>query len=275
MNKKTVVSVTVTVPAQSTARSLEITTTAIPSTASSAPAQQAAANPKANPSHAIRYAAAVLKGQPDMLESVAPCFVSDNARIKKDEEGWILESSEFAPCITGEEVFPIADDVVSRINHILALYCGFTPTVSVEHIYWIDAEGEKRRTIRGSIPVNVVSSKGLAELKSMSGTQPLGSAVFQAMNQDQAVDEAFTLHGDGELNWSQVYDIIEFFGGVDGILKAGYATTKETRAVRQTANHHRHLGSPKPNPLPSNPPTQAEASEFVRSILKRWISSRL
>jgi len=117
-----------------------------------------------------------------MLESVAPCFVSNNARIKKDEEGWILESSEFASCTTGEQVFPIADDIVSRVHRILALYCGATDTLSVEHIYWINAEGEPLRSIRGSMPVNVVSSKGLAELKSMSGTLPLGSTVFQAMN---------------------------------------------------------------------------------------------
>lgn len=210
-----------------------------------------------------------------MLESVAPCFVGNGAGIKKHEEGWILESSEFASCTTGEQVFPIADDVVSRVNRILALYCGATATLSVEHIYWINAEGEPLRSIRGSIPVNVVSSKGLAELKSTGGTQPLGSAVFRAMILDSTVNEALTLHGESGLSWSHVYDIIEFFDGADGIAKAGYANSGQTRTVRQTANHYRHLGSPRRYPLPSNPPTLLEASDFARSLLKRWISSRL
>src|SRR5712692_7174723 len=83
-------------------------TPAVGNTATSAPARQAVAKP--NPTRqVIRYAAAVLKGQANMLESVAPCFVSNSARIRKHEEGWMLESSEFASCTTGEQVFPIAD----------------------------------------------------------------------------------------------------------------------------------------------------------------------
>jgi hypothetical protein len=73
--------------------------------------------------------------------------------------------------------------------------------------------------------VNVISSKGLAELKGMSGSQPLGSAVLQ--------------DGEAGLSWSQVYDIIEFLGGETGIARAGHASRKQTRTVRQTANHHR------------------------------------
>jgi hypothetical protein len=219
-------------------------------------------------------------GQADTLASIAPCFDSDSAkirkqRIKKQEESWVLESSEFARCTTGEEVFPIADDIVSRINHILALYCNFTPMFSVEYINWIDAEGEPKRTIRDSVSVNVVKSKGISDLKSTSGTQPLGSAVLRLVGLDSAVSEAFALHGDSGLSWSQVYDIIDFVGGVDRIAEAGYANKKSTSAIRQTANHHRHLGNPRKCPLPPNPPTLAEAGEFARSLLKRWITSRL
>lgn len=228
MNKTAVVSASVTIPAQSSARTLSITAgTPIPSTAPFAPAQKTAT--KANPSLRVRqYAAAVLK-ESHLLESVAPCFVADNGRIRKHKEGWILESSEFASCTTGEQVFAIADDIISRVNCILALYCDAASMLSVEHIYWANAEGESLRQIRGSISVNVVSSKGLAELRMMSGKQPLGSAIFQAMILDPAVNEALTLHGESGLSWSQVYDIIEFLGGISGIVKAGHGTNKETR----------------------------------------------
>lgn len=219
-------------------------------------------------------------GQDDMLAYIGPCFDSNSARItkqklKEQEESWVLESSEFAPCTTGDEVLTIADDIVSRINHILTLYCNFTPTLSVECISWISAEGVSLRTVRGSSSVNVVSSKGLSELKGMSGTQPLGSAVFEVMIRDSAVKEAFSLHGEDGLSWSQVYDIIEFLGGADRIDKAGYANKTKTSVVRRTANYHRHLGNPKKYPLPPNPPTLAKASEFARGLLKRWISSHL
>ena len=173
MSKTTVVTATVTVPAESPARTLSIVTS--PVAASPKPTTPSTPLPvtalaKAKPTQVIRYAAAVLEGQPDMLEEFALCFVSNNARIKKRGEDWILESSEFSSYTTGGQVFKIADDIVSRLRCVLALYCGSTPALSVEHIYWISAEGKPLREIRGSVPVNVISSKGLAALKSMRDT---------------------------------------------------------------------------------------------------------
>lgn len=212
MSKTSILSATVTVPADSPARKLPIaanpiTATRKPSTVPTVPAAKPAVA-KVVPTRAIRYAAAVLEGQDDMLEAAALCFASDDARIKKDGQDWVLESSEFVSCTAGVQVFSIADDILSRIHRIRALYCGSTPTFSVEHIYWINAESELLREIRGSMPITVISSKGVAELKSMSRTEPLGSAVFHAMISDPKVNEALSLHGESELSWSQIYDII-------------------------------------------------------------------
>lgn len=109
----------------------------------------------------------------------------------------------------------------------------------------------------------------------MSGTQPLGSAVFQAMNLDPAVKEALGLHGEGELRWPQIYDIIEYLGGIDEIVKAKFASRGAIRTVQRTANHYRHLGSTRKSSLPSNPTPLAEGVDFARSLLRRWIASRL
>lgn len=281
--KPAIVSAVVTVPAISPVWGLSIATDVNPQgstnpPAASSPPQSAAA--KTTPNLPIRYAAAVLTGQDDALTSIAACFDSDRARIKKQrlkekEDSWVLESSEFALCTTGTEVLAVADGIVDRINQILALYCNFTPILAVECISWINAQGESLRTVRGSISVNVTSSKGLADLKSLSGKQPLGSAVFEGMTRDSKVNEALTLHGDSGLTWSQVYDIIDFVGGVKGIVKAGYAGRKQASAVRQTANHYRHQGLKKKPALPPNPPTLPQGNEFARGLLKRWISSRL
>jgi hypothetical protein len=281
--KPVVVTATVTVPATSPLWGLSIATSVNPTgtpnpTTASSPTQPAVA--KTTPRAVIRHAAAVLTGQDDVIASIATCFASDSARIKKqrlkeEEDSWVLESSEFALCTTGDEVLAKADEIVSRLNQILALYCNFTPPLSVDCISWISAEGEPLRTIRGSISVNITSSEGLSELKSLSGTQPLGSAVFEAMTRDRKVNEALTLHGDSGLSWSQVYDIIDLVGGVDGIVKARLAAKKQASAVRQTANHYRHQGLKKKPTLPANPPTLAQANKFARGLLKRWISLRV
>jgi hypothetical protein len=237
--KPVIVSATVTVPATSEVWGLSVETTVIPPgtpnpTPASPPAQPAVE--KTTPSPVIRYAAAVLTGQEDVFASIAPCFDSDSGRIKKqrlkeEEYSWVLESSEFAVCTTGNEVLAVADDIVSRIHQILALYCNYTPILSVNCICWINAKGESLRTLRSSFSVNIASSKGLAELKSASGTQPLGSAVLEALTRDAKVREALTLHGDSGLGWSQVYDIIDLVGGVKGIAKLGYATKKQASAA--------------------------------------------
>ncbi len=282
--KPVIVSTTVTVPATSEVWGLSVaaTTVNLPGTPNptpaSSPAQPAVA--KITPSPVIRYAAALLTGQEDVLASIAPCFDSDGARIKRqrfkeEEDSWVLESSEFAVCTTGNEVLAVADDIVSRIHQILALYCNYTPLLSVDCICWINAKGESLRTLRDSFDVTVASSKGLAELKSPSGTQPLGSAVFEAMTRDVKVNEALALHGESGLSWSQVYDILDLVGGVKGVVNVGYATKKQASAVRQTANHYRHQGLKKKPALPANPPTVDQANEFARGLLKRWISSRL
>ena len=52
-------------------------------------------------------------------------------------------------------------------------------------------------------------------------TQPLGSAILDAMNRDSKANEALALHGDTGLTWSQIYDIIDVVGGVRRIVKAG------------------------------------------------------
>jgi hypothetical protein len=221
----------------------------------------------------MRYAA-VLNGQANLFESVAACFASDAARIKKLGETWVLESSTFNSCGEPTEVFPIADRILGLIHRILALYCNLDSVFTVAYVQAFTAEGRpSRRGIRGAISVTVISARGIAELANQSGGQPLGSTIAQKAASDPAVDEALNLRGD--FGWSHVYDIIEFLGGADGISRAGWATKKRTREVRQTANHFRHLGSPKASPLPLGSPTIDEARVFAGDLLKRWIASRL
>jgi hypothetical protein len=277
LSKNVVVSVTATFhetgPEESLAESFSVTCTNLAADSPELP-PPAAAKPKAK-KLVIRHAAAVLTGQSDFLERIAPCFVGDNAKIRKLGEKWVLESCEFESCQTAEQLFSIADDLVSRVHRILALYCNCTRPFVAKYISWTNEKGEAWRAIRGSIGSNIVSSKGLAQLGKMRGEQPLGSVVFQAVDLDPPLKEALALHGEGELGWSQIYDIIEFLGGTNGIVNSKFATKERTDAIRQTANHYRHLGSKRKFPLPSYPPSLAEGGDFARSLLKLWIDSRL
>jgi len=71
----------------------------------------------------MRYLAE-LEGTLHVLESLAPCLQSDNVRLRKIDQRWVLESSAFNQCTTGQEVFPLADALLSRIHGVMAIYLG-------------------------------------------------------------------------------------------------------------------------------------------------------
>jgi hypothetical protein len=271
----TTITTTVTVPAESNVYSIKSNITPGPSGMRAASAPQPAAPKLPDPPITVKYAAAVLKGQTNLLEDWAQCFTSSEATIRKDGDEWILESERFQSCTTPNQLFSVVDEMLFEIHCILALYVNATPVFSVDCVKFLTENSAGFRHLRASEEINVVSSKGIAQLKRLSGIQPLGSAVLQAMISDPPVKEALSLHGEDALTWSQVYDIIEFVGGEREIVREGFAIGKDVRRVRQTANHYRHLGNPRNYPLPQNPVSLNEGSEFSRSLLKQWIAKRL
>jgi len=223
----------------------------------------------------MRYLAE-LEGQPHILENLSPCLQSDYARLRKIGSKWVLQSSAFDQCKTGREVFPEADALVSRIHAILKIYLQLHTTFSVVSILWVNAGGRPfRRGLRSRINVNVYSAKGVRDLAALRAGESLGSLFVRRAATHAAFREALALLGEGPLRWSQIYDVIEFLGGAKIIASAGWATEKDTVRVRRTANYYRHLGRPKKDPLPKNPPTLAHATAFALDLLKQWITTLL
>ena len=271
----TTITATVTVPEQSNVYGMKFSVST-PVTATNASSSPPLGTPKATPVRVVvSYAAAVLTGETNHLENLAPSFTGSDGTIRKNGDQWVLESPRFQSCTTGDQLFSLAEDILYDIQCILALYINATPFLSVHYVKFVTQGGAGFRQIRCTGEINVISTKGIAELKSLNGTQPLGSAVLRAMNTDPRIKEAFSLHGEGELSWSQIYDIIEFVGGENRIVKAKFASRVGVRRLRQTANHYRHLGNPQKYLLPSKPFSLKDGTEFTRNLLKRWITKRL
>ena len=115
----------------------------------------------------------------------------------------------------------------------------------------------------------------MTELTKAIKGKPLATAIFESTVKDAKISEALKLYQDVENRWGDVYDIIEFLGGPDGIKKSGLGTMKEAKLVKQTANHYRHQGAQEQYPLSPNPPTLGRASLFAKKALSLWIESRL
>ena len=131
------------------------------------------------------------------------------------------------------------------------------------------------RALRGSAKIDVYSSTGIKELQNLRGEQSLGAAIVDRARVNNKVNEALALIGESGLQWPQLYNILEFLGGTDAIVRKKWATREQIRKCKQTANHHRHLGSPTKYPLPTDPPSLSEATSLMLDPLKRWIASQI
>jgi|HubBroStandDraft_3_1064219.scaffolds.fasta_scaffold164032_1 hypothetical protein len=221
----------------------------------------------------MKYAVQLLDAT-KVLENVADCFQGDSARIRKLGDDWFLESSAFEACTAAHEVYPIADEILRLIHRVFALYMGLFSPLRIGYVQACNEAGvPTNRPLRDITRFNVYLSP--EELQTSHGGQSLGASLVGRATVNTNVHEALALVGENELQWPQIYDILEFLGGMNGIVKRKWATREVVGKYWRTANIHRHLGSPKKKPLPADPPSISEARAFALNFLKRWISSQL
>lgn len=225
----------------------------------------------------MRYAVQLVGGSKPTMESASACFQGDAARIRSDGDEWFLESCLFDACTAPVQVFAIADELLRVMQHLTAVHGRLFSFSDIGYVQaFSDAGAPTARAIRGTTRVQIISAEELQALQESRGGQTRGSALVSAVMANKKLQEALALLGDGyDLQWAQLYNILEFLGGVDTIVKKKWATRGKVGRCRQTANHYRHLGSPKKYPLPADPPSRGEATALVLGLLRNWISEEL
>jgi hypothetical protein len=210
------------------------------------------------------YAAAIKSAghaPKNLLESIAPSFASAIATIRSRESEWILESSSFEPYESDEQLYGVANGLVSQIHGVLALYMGlYEQPLSVYALLRL-ADDDRLIARRRYITVGVNIFRPASQALNPTASGSLATIALSRAATDPEISEALSLVGHDSLTWGRIYDIIEFLG-------------INNRIIKRTANHYRHMGNPKNSPLPKNPPTLAEASRFARDSLRAWISTR-
>jgi hypothetical protein len=223
----------------------------------------------------MKFAVQLINGSKPTMENVASCFQGDFARIRNLGDDWFLESSTFDACTAPVQVFPIADELLRLMQRITAVYGRLFAFSEIGYVQaFNDAGMPTTRALRAVQRVQIYTLD-IRELDRPVGNQTLGSALLSATMAEKKLQEALALIGDGdELQWPQIYNILEFLGGENAIIKRRWATRVEIRRCRQTANHYRHLGSPTKYQLPTDAPSRGQAIALVLGLLKRWITSQ-
>jgi hypothetical protein len=226
--------------------------------------------------HNVHFAAAI-GGQSDTLETIASCFRGDNLRFRKIANEWFVESPDFDSCKNSKDALTVAELLLLRIHQILALYCRLHAPFSLNAVVQITDDGRvlPRRGLRATAGVEVYSSAGVQQLSSDVEGVPLANRLIDAVRQNDLLRQVFNLRGDQPLTWERIYDLLERIGGVDYIVSTGLASRAETRRIRRTANHYRHLGNPKGFTLPADPPTLREATAFITNLAIAWVGREL
>jgi hypothetical protein len=220
----------------------------------------------------MKYAVQLLDAT-NVLKNVADCFQGDSARIRKLGDGWFLESSAFDACTAAHEVYPIADEILRLIHRVFALYMQLFSPLEIGYVQAFSKTGVPvNRALRSSTRFNVYSSH--EELQNSHGKQSFGAAVVGRAMVNTNVHESLALVGESDLQWPQVYNILEFLVSADASVRKKWSARK-IRDCKQTANHYRHLGNPEKYRLPANPPSILEARSLVLDLLRRWISSQI
>jgi hypothetical protein len=222
----------------------------------------------------MKFAVQLINNNEPLMESVEKCFQGDAARIRKLGNDWFLESCLFDACAVPAKVFPIADELLRLMHRLTAVHGRLFSFCEIGYAQAFNEAGVPvGRALRATQRVQVISAEELQELQKLDGEQSRGSSLVAVAMKEKKLQEALVLVGDGyELQWTQIYNILEFLGGADALVKKKWATRIQIRKCRQTANHYRHLGSPHKHPLPTDPPSQGEAAILVLGLLRKWIS---
>jgi hypothetical protein len=225
----------------------------------------------------MRYAVQLVGGSKPTMEHASKCFQGDVARIRSEGDQWFLESCLFDACTAPVQVFPIADELLRIMQNLTAVHGRLFSFAETGYAQAFDDAGAPtQRALRASTRVQIISAEELQELQELQAGQTRGSALVSAVMANKKLQEALALIGAGdELQWAQLYNILEFLGGVNAIVEKKWAARAKVTKCRQTANHYRHLGSPKKYPLPANPPSRGEATTLVLGFLRKWMSGEL
>jgi hypothetical protein len=155
-----------------------------------------------------------LKGATNVLEDVADCFQGHSAKIRRLEDGWFLESSAFDACTSEAEVVGVAQTILLFVHRVCVMYVQLYSPFTIGGVNIFSDNGVLlNRTLRDTTQITVYSPNGLQELQNPSGDGSLGSAVVGAAMKNEGVREALAMLGD--LEWPQLYNILEFLVDAD------------------------------------------------------------
>jgi hypothetical protein len=222
-----------------------------------------------------------LRGDETDSTLLVALFTAPDLRVVRDDDAFLLESSELEPLGHRSEVFRAAKQILCRTNGAARLqnpsYRNVTVGAIREHrpngtratsVFVEPATIDVRATvfpptIVGGVPTTPVASPA--------------SRFAEAASRDHDAHDALDRWANESHNWVNLYKVFEIVRSRGGTSLAG-VSDKELSRFTHTANHekgggrearHARLGTDPPK----DPMSLLEAEQLIARLLKAWLAS--
>lgn len=223
------------------------------------------------------------------LGELSKSLVDDELRVRERNGQYFLESNRFETVTTPEEVASLAKEILQVLTGAVRLSLGGRTPLHVANTARLLPGGTRdvfltlSETIhaRTTMDAEIVRADGKTEVVGPADRVPgwvrLGLA-------DSKVAKALRLLGTDEQNWVSLYRLYEVIeedvGGLDQIVKCGWAAKTALRRFKHTANSPSAVGGTsrhgkESTTPPADPMDIGEARALVELILHNWLRSKV
>lgn len=223
-----------------------------------------------------------LKGLDTDIRKLFKFLNSPEICIIQRGHDFFLKSTDFDSLQESEYVLRKAKEIVSWINGVATIDTGKHKTLEVDdNVHGVDDNGNHLFSFRIPIPTIV----GTGEVIGPAGSQQHSITEWLPIaRNDEDVAKVLRLFS-RPLDWVNLYRIYEVIesdagGGIHKIVRKGWATNKEVKSFKHTANnpgatgddarHGKQTTQPPPRPM-----SLSEARSLVKSIFQKWIEEKI
>jgi len=231
-----------------------------------------------------------LIGDSSDLAALSESLTGPDINISHDGKEYILTSSLFDETEDAQAIKKKADNIFAFLNGGMRIALDAVQTLAIGSVYHQNDKGGRDITVfTDPLVIMVRVTSPTVCLTHVDGTvekyhpaDPIEKWTLLALR-DMAVADVMTIISFGNLDWVNLYRILEIIkkdaGGIEGVVNNGWGVKSAIKLFKHTAcspgavgleaRHGAENTQPPKNPIPIS-----EARAMISSIIQAWLRSK-
>ena len=229
-----------------------------------------------------------IDGDKHVLKEIVKSLQDDALKIIEREDRYYLKLTSFDNINTSEEVRAEALKILPVLTGAIIISLGGIEPLKLLDVTRVNDNGirdiflfvEDGIAINDNVALEIQKENGKIESINSADNLP---TLMKLSFSDPEVEKVYRILGSQKHDWVclyRIYEIIEHdIGGINKIIQQGWAKKKTIELFKHTANSPKAVGDisrhGKESTLPpSNPMGLEEAKSFIKTLLKKWVTSK-